>query len=123
MDKVQIQKTKNSPEIIMNFDTGELEILGESYPENAVAFYKPVFEWLNKATAAKKTIKLTFKLDYFNTSSSKCVIDILDNLDKYFSNGGKAEVVWYYKKDDDDMMETGEEFSSDIKVPFKIESY
>ena len=51
------------------------------------------------------------------------MIDILDILDKYYANSGKVEVKWYYKEDDDDMLETGEEFSTDIKVPFELRSY
>jgi hypothetical protein len=123
MDKIVIQKTKTSPEIIMDFDKGILDIVGESYPENAVMFYKPVFDWLSNAISSKKALKVNFKLDYFNTSSSKCVIDILDTLDKYFSESGQVEVKWFYREDDDDMLETGEEFSSDIKVPFELISY
>lgn len=123
MEKVHIQKTKSSPEVIMDFDAGTLEIKGESYPENAVAFYKPVFDWIAEATNAKKAIKIEFKLDYFNTSSSKCVMDLLDLSEKYFSGNGKIEVKWYYKEDDDDMLETGQEFAGDLKLPFEILSY
>lgn len=123
MDKILIQKTKTSPEISMDFEKGILDIIGESYPENAVGFYKPVFDWLNATIEAKVPLTVNFRLDYFNTSSSKCVIDILDILDKYYANSGKVEVKWYYKEDDDDMLETGEEFSSDIKVPFELRSY
>ncbi len=123
MDKIVIQKTKTSPEIVMDFEKGILDIIGESYPENAVVFYKPVFDWLNSAIGNKKSLQVNFKLDYFNTSSSKCVIDILDILDTYFKDSGSVAVKWFYKEDDDDMQETGEEFSSDIKVPFEMISY
>jgi hypothetical protein len=51
------------------------------------------------------------------------VIDILDRLDKYFANSGVASIKWYYEEDDEDMMETGEEFSSDLKVPFQLVYY
>lgn len=123
MDKIVIQKTKTSPEVVMDFDKGVLDIIGESYPENAVVFYKPVFDWLNTIISSNKSLKVNFKLDYFNTSSSKCVIDILDTLDSYFKESGQVEVKWFYKEDDDDMLETGEEFSSDIKLPFELISY
>lgn len=123
MDTIHIQKTKASPEIIMNFQNGSLDITGESYPENAMSFYKPVFDWLKSAIDSKKELLINFKLDYFNTSTSKCVIDILDMVDKYHGSGGIVKIKWYYKEDDDDMMETGEEFSSDLKAPFEILSY
>ncbi len=120
MEKIVIPRSKSSPEVIMDYDNGLLEIIGESYPENSLGFYKPVYDWLNKCIQDKIQLKVNFKLNYFNTSSSKCVIDILDSLDKYFVNAGKVEINWYYEEDDDDMKETGEEFSSDLKVPFQL---
>jgi hypothetical protein len=120
MEKIVIPRSKSSPEVIMDYDNGLMEIIGESYPENSLGFYKPVYDWLNKCIQDKIQLKVNFKLNYFNTSSSKCVIDILDSLDKYFVNAGKVEINWYYEEDDDDMKETGEEFSSDLKVPFQL---
>jgi hypothetical protein len=120
MEKIVIPRSKSSPEVIMDYENGLLEIIGESYPENSLGFYKPVYDWLNKCIQDKIQLKVNFKLNYFNTSSSKCVIDILDSLDKYFVNGGKVEINWYYEEDDEDMKETGEEFSSDLKVPFQL---
>lgn len=123
MEKIVIPKSKSSPEVIMDYENGLLEIIGESYPENSLGFYKPVYDWLNKCIQDKIQIKVNFKLNYFNTSSSKCVIDILDSLDKYYSNSGIVEINWYYEEDDDDMKETGEEFSSDLKAPFQLVYY
>jgi hypothetical protein len=123
MEKIVIPKSKSSPEVIMDYENGLLEIIGESYPENSLGFYKPVYDWLNKCIQDKVQLKVNFKLNYFNTSSSKCVIDILDSLDKYFLSAGKVEINWYYEEDDDDMKETGEEFSSDLKVPFQLVYY
>ncbi|MGQ2834816.1 SiaC family regulatory phosphoprotein, partial [Leptospira interrogans] len=34
-----------------------------------------------------------------------------------------VKVLWLYKEDDDDMQETGEEFSSDLSLPFELKSY
>jgi hypothetical protein len=123
MDKIHLQKTKSSPEIIMDFEQGLLEINGESYPENAIAFYRPVFDWLNNVIKSKKPLDVNFRLNYFNTSSSKCVIDILDMLDKYHLDSGSIKIKWFYEDGDDDMLETGEEFSSDLTVPFELISY
>ncbi|NBU97548.1 MAG: DUF1987 domain-containing protein [Spirochaetia bacterium] len=123
MEKIVIPKSKSSPEVIMDYENGLLEIIGESYPENSLGFYKPVYDWLNKCIQDKIQLKVNFKLNYFNTSSSKCVIDILDSLDKYYSNSGIVEINWYYEEDDDDMKETGEEFSSDLKAPFQLVYY
>ncbi|MCE9499605.1 MAG: DUF1987 domain-containing protein [Leptospira sp.] len=123
MDKIYIEKTKISPEIILDFEAGNAEINGESYPENAVAFYKPVFEWITGIVSANRNFVFNFRLNYFNTSSSKVVIDILDALQKYHTSGGKVSVVWYYKEDDDDMLEAGEEFASDVDLSFELKAF
>ncbi|XDD49521.1 DUF1987 domain-containing protein [Leptospira sp. WS92.C1] len=123
MESLHIQQTKTSPEVILDTEKGVVEIIGESYPENAIAFYKPVFDWLNSAMGSKGSIQVKFQLDYFNTSSSKVIMDILDSLQKYHDQNGKVRVLWLYKEDDDDMQETGEEFSSDLSLPFELKSY
>jgi hypothetical protein len=118
MDKIQIKRTKVSPEVTLEPD-GLAEIIGESYPENSVGFYQPIMDWIKQSVEAKINIAFNFKLDYFNTSSSKCIMDILDKLDKYHIAGGKASVKWYYNEDDDDMLEAGEDFSADLTLPFE----
>ncbi|WP_061216865.1 DUF1987 domain-containing protein [Leptospira borgpetersenii] len=123
MESLHIQQTKTSPEVILDTEQGLIEIIGESYPENAIAFYKPVFDWLNAMMNSKSQVQVKFQLDYFNTSSSKVIMDILDSLQKYHDQNGKVKVLWLYKEDDDDMQETGEEFSSDLSLPFKLKSY
>ncbi len=72
------------------------------------------------AKAAKEKTVVSIQLEYFNTSSSKCILDVfkkLENLKK-----GKSDVVinWYYEEDDEDMLEAGEDYESIIKVPFKM---
>lgn len=57
-------------------------------------------------------------MEYFNTSSSKCLYDILKEI-KYLSDQGKeVNVRWYYEQDDEDMMEAGEDYSDLLDLPF-----
>lgn len=123
MEKVHIQKTKTSPEVVLDSDANTAMIEGESYPENAVEFYKPVFSWLNNHIGVQRKLDFVFKLNYFNTSSSKCIMDILDQLNDYHNNNGEVSVKWMYQEDDDDMMESGQEFGDDLDLKFELESY
>jgi len=118
MERIHINKTKVSPEVILDPNTGYAEICGESYPENSLNFYRPVVDWLKKTVEDKREIEFNFKLDYFNTSSSKCILDILGILEKYNQEGGKVIVNWYYN--DDDMLEAGEDFLSDLNLSYKL---
>ncbi|MCQ2253121.1 MAG: DUF1987 domain-containing protein, partial [Bacteroidales bacterium] len=92
----------------VNFEaaTGKCEISGESYLEETTKFYTPLFTWIKEYTeTVKGPILFDFKLSYFNTSSSKCLVDILDMLKKYQKVGGDVTVNWYYEDSDEELEE------------------
>ena len=66
---------------------------------------------------------LNVKLDYFNTSSSKCLLDLFQILQEANAEGAQFRVTWLYCQDDPDMRENGEEFAQDLKLPFEIKGY
>jgi hypothetical protein len=92
------------PAINFNCETGICEISGESYMEETYRFYEPVLNWLNTYFLEKKPIIFNVKLTYFNTSSSRFILEILFKLKKYQLEGGDVIVNWYYKKQDADML-------------------
>ena|ERR1700741_5056040 len=112
---------------LINFDpaSGDFSISGKSIPENSVLYYKPLFEWLDayiNAPAAKTTLNI--QLDYFNTSSSKCIVDLFKRMEMISKNGkGEAIINWMHNEQDDDMLEAGEDYRSIIKIPFNIVSF
>lgn len=107
----------------VNFDSasGKLELKGRSIPENSVEFYKPLNDWIDTygTNPCKKTI-VDIKLEYFNTSSSKCILDLFKKLEKISTKGTEVEVNWYFEQDDEDMEEAGEDYQAIIKLPFKM---
>lgn len=124
MENLEIKGTKTTPEIFFNSSSGKLSISGESYPENATEFFKPIFQWLDEyfKNPHAETV-FNFKMLYFNTSSSKAILDILDVLDEQYEKGIKISLNWYYETDDEDIQETGEEFTEGLSLPYKLISY
>lgn len=121
MDNLEIAGTKFSLQIFCNAETGRCDMEGSSYPENAFEFFKPVQQWMAQYIAdIRKPIQLELKLEYLNTSSSKCILDLFKTLEDYVKAGGDVMVNWYYERDDEDMMETGEEFLEDLELPFAL---
>lgn len=120
MDNLKIVAGKTTPGVSFEARKGELSIVGESYPENSVEFFKPLLDWLDAYLKNNPKFTLTFKMIYFNTSSSKFIYNIIDTVDKYYRNGGNAKIVWYYEADDEDIQENGEELAEGLKVPFEI---
>ena len=110
MDKLIIEPGIKTPHITFDAANGSLEIKGKSIPENSIEFYKPVYDWLDAyTTQPKDQTLLTVQLEYFNTSSSKCLLE------------GKVNVKWLYEEDDEDIMEAGDDYQTIVKLPFSIE--
>jgi hypothetical protein len=121
MEPIIIEGTSKTPAVNFNASTGVLEIKGRSIPENSIEFFKPLIEWIEKygASPQPKTI-VNIQLEYFNTSSSKCILDVFKRLENLVNNGYDVVINWHYEEDDEDMLEAGEDYQSIIKVPFKM---
>lgn len=122
MENLKIEPGIKTPSIIFNYESGILELSGKSIPENSVEFYKPIYDWLdNYATSPKPKTEIKVGLEYFNTSSSKCLLDIFRKLES-LSKSGKSEikVIWLYEEEDEDMMEAGDDYKTIVKLPFEI---
>jgi hypothetical protein len=121
MELISIEGTPKTPTITMNAETGVVEIKGRSIPENSIEFYKPIVDWLEEYSnsPAPKTL-VNVQLEYFNTSSSKCILDVFKKLEVLKKNNNDVVINWYYEEDDEDMLEAGEDYESIIKVPFKM---
>lgn len=92
------------PTVNFNVKTGICEISGESYLEKAPQFYQPLLDWLNNYMKMKRApIAFNFRLTYFNSSSSKSFLDILNLLKAYKDKGGKVDVNWYYDVEEMDV--------------------
>tara|TARA_B100000497_G_scaffold93345_1_gene104397 strand:- start:101 stop:475 length:375 start_codon:yes stop_codon:yes gene_type:complete len=98
---------------------GELLLKGRSIPENSIEFYKPLIEWLESyAESPNSTTVLSVQLEYFNTSSSKCILDVFKKLE--LVSGSEITVKWHYEEDDEDMLEAGEDYEAIIDLPFEM---
>ena len=124
MSNLLLEGTPKTPTVNFNAEAGVLELKGRSIPENSIEFYKPIFDWVENYRASPKTeTQVNVVLEYFNTSSSKCILDFFKKLEN-LNSGGKTKVVinWHYEEDDEDMLEAGEDYQAIISVPFKMVS-
>lgn len=121
MGKISIEGTSKTPTVTFNSEDGILELKGRSIPENSIEFYKSLVDGLDEyAKNPKDTTKVNMQLEYFNTSSSKCILDIFKKLETIHKSGKEVVINWYYEEDDEDMLEAGEDYQAIIKVPFKM---
>lgn len=121
MDRLLMEGSKSTPRVDLN--ENKLSITGQSYPENAVQFYVPIFDWLNtylNHLESNAEILFEFNLLYMNTSSSKCIMDIIDMLELAYQNDKKIVVNWFYDIDNESLLECAEELKEDISFPFHV---
>lgn len=93
------------PTVDFNAETGVCTISGKSYLEDTTQFYLPLLEWLDEYANSNKPIQFNVKLSYYNTSSSRSVLDIFDLLKIYEDKGGEVEVNWYCRDIDIDVIQ------------------
>ena len=105
----------------MDAQAGQLMIGGRSIPENSVEFYAKVLSWLDEYSSIQSgATVMDVKLEYFNTSSSKCILDIFKKLELMKKEGKEVKVNWFYESDDEDMLEAGEDYDAIIDIPFEM---
>ena len=121
MEPINIEGSPKTPSIKFDIEKGILEIKGRSIPENSIEFYKPLVDWLDEyAKDPVKKTQVNIHLEYFNTSSSKCILDVFKKLEAIHKAKYDVVIFWYYEEDDEDMLEAGEDYESIIRIPFKM---
>ena len=120
MEKIINAGTPKTPTIKVNGDTGSIEVRGRSNPENSSEFYKPLIDWLDEyiVSPAPKT-SLNINLEHFNTSSSKCILDIFKRIKKLDESGNELSIKWFYEDDDEEMLETAEIYETMTGLTFE----
>ncbi|NOR87923.1 MAG: DUF1987 domain-containing protein [Bacteroidales bacterium] len=121
MENLKIAGSKQSPFVDFNAETGKLELSGRSIPENSFEFYNPLLEWLDTyAQQSQEKTVLKVYLEYFNTSSSKYILEVLKKLKGVLKTEGKTVLVdWCYDEDDEEMQGTGEDYEDVTDLEFE----
>jgi hypothetical protein len=115
-----VNETSKTPRVDFRKD-GKIKLEGSSLPDNSIEFYKPLLDWVEKYSEDPAILtEFNVKFKYFNTHSSKCILDILKKIEFIYRSKNSVIVNWYYNENDEDMLEAGEDFESIIRVPFKF---
>ncbi len=121
MELISIEGTPRTPTVKFDSIQGLIEIKGRSNPEIPMLFYKPLIDWLEEYAKdpGDKTI-VNIQLEYFNSSSSKCILEVLKKLETNYNPKHEVAINWYYEKGDEDILEAGEDYKFLIVIPFKM---
>lgn len=121
MENIIISPTPKTPYINFDSSLGMLEIKGKSVPENPNEFYKPIIDIIKLCiTGSKSNFQVDIQLDYFNTYSAKCILDLFKSLETSRCGGLNVKINWHYEKGDSYLLEAGEDFQAMVNLPFNI---
>lgn len=121
---VHIESTSETPEVILNKNEGHIKFSGRSMPEDAKGFYLPLKDWLsNYKKGPTPGTKVIFDYEYFNTASSKMIMEIIEEVSKIAEKDKQFIAEWHYFEDDDDILEAGEEYEDMTGISFDFVSY
>lgn len=124
MNVIDIKGTEDTPTVKLDKDNSLIEFSGRSLPEDVTAFYQPVLDWIDEyAQDPNDTTDVNFKLEYFNTASSKILLDILLKFQEINESKGGVTIKWHYHEDEEDIKESGEEYQDIVDVPFEYIEY
>lgn len=119
MSSVRIKSTKHTPSVVLDPESNEYEISGNSRPEDAEIFYSEITTWIDENTGYISNLKsFNFKIDleYYNSSSAKELLSILYKIETIVPN--TAIIHWYFDADDEELEEAGKEFEELLTIPF-----
>jgi hypothetical protein len=122
MSVLEIPAKEAAPYVRFDEENATLQIKGKSYDDDVVMLFNMLRSKL-KAFGTNNPAKLDVNiyLKYFNTSSSKCLFDLLLDLKNLEDNGTNLEIIWNFVEGDEEMGEEIEDFRDSLEMKFKIE--
>lgn len=121
MEKLILEPKNKTPKLDFDHNTGKMTVSGVSSAENSLEFYRPILSWIDdykQAPQKDTTVDINYK--YFNTSSAKCILDMLERFVQLKSTDTNLVINWYYEKDDEEMYDAGVNFSDILETTFNL---
>lgn len=115
-----IPGSTSTPEVSFDPAGRRMLISGESYPENSFAFYAPITGWIKEYLAVDNPLNLEIHVSYMNSSSTKCMLDLLDLCEDAHRRGLNVSITWRYDRENPRSYDLAEEFREEVTLPFSI---
>lgn len=124
IDRFEAISTEETPGVILDGSLGVFQFSGKSLPENANEFFSGILNWFRSyANEPNKETQLIFKMEYFNSSTSRKFMEIFIVMEDLITSDHTVNVKWYYLKNDKMIESRGKEFSAIVDVPFEFIEY
>ncbi len=121
MSEILVKGSNVLPQIIYDPSIHEIGVSGWSFSERPMQVFEPVFQILENYMG--KPLTLQYKLNCFNTATSKCLILLTEKIKVLQTSGIDVKVIWHFDSDDEETKEWGEDISSVTGFDFEFEPY
>jgi len=114
--RLEREKTATTPYVLIDEAKGYIRFEGRSYLEDILGFFAEINEWLVEyLSTASASLTFDCELEYFNSSTTKVLYNMLRLMDKAAAGGAKVTVNWIAAEDNDMVVECGEDFSDEME--------
>ncbi len=120
MEKLFRAGTSKTPQVILDPEKGTISLEGRSILEDTISFYDPILLWLNEFIAVPNDITINISFEYFNSTSARILLMILQTAKQIKKQGKILIINWYYDENDDNIKESGSDFASLVKEEFNF---
>lgn len=122
MNPIVLERETYLPAIILDAEKGIFDLSGKCIPENASEFFNPILKWIDDYVASPNPVtNIQFRLEYFNTSTSKYLLEIMRKLENMYQFTDKdVKISWFFEEGDTDVEEAGLDYKAILKLPFEI---
>lgn len=109
LQHVEISEMNGNPNILLDPEKGLISISGASSPLSTTVYFDPIFDWLNLYDlSGKKPLSVYFHFKYYNTYTSKFLVNFVWECNRLLKKGKSVSFYWYHDVEDDEMREFGE---------------
>ena len=115
-----IDKTETTPKVVIDYLNSKVSFEGICVPENPTAFFEPIYNDVNQIIDSNAKLTYDFYLEYFNTSSSKKILDLFMLATNHNNDDANYKVVWKTEEEDEELIEAGEIMQELTHLPFEF---
>ena len=113
--------TEDEPEIILDKEKNIFQFTGSSMPEDPGKVFSPVLDWIKSYMQdPNPSTVIEFKMDYFNSSTARFFVEILEKFEEMYDNGSAVKIIWFHFLDDVVILERGEDIEAVVDIPFEF---
>ena len=118
---LRIEATSTSPFIYLDPNEGIIILkgAGRTQGQGSVELFKPVFDFISTNFINNSAIEVHIMINEYgcNTSFLKSLVDLFRILGNLYKNNVNVICYWYFDELDEDILQLGEDFESQTRVP------